>query len=376
VVALEERASKISEGVVDGETENYYNFVAKKIKTIDLPLDATGFRSRRPSEILESGYATAADKLMQFAALSGITKAGFVSTFEHEPEIETPTPTRFNYLLTFGYNVNLGYFWVDLNAEVAPVGMIPPRLRDKPLFVLGWSLSKPVQAKWQRVEQTAWYKAEQKVSVSASIDAAGRLAAKAHYVLRGDNELLLRVTFHKTPAEKQKEIAQYLALSDGFRGKVTSVKTSDPYDTDKPFEVEYELTQEKFVDWSKTPVRIPALLPLPGLPEAPKKPGGDAKIELGPPLEVDLRGTLRLPPGVTAQAPPGTSVKRDYASFTAEYSARQNVVHFSRHLNFVSREIAGSRFVDFGAFLHAVQNDQAQLFVLEKSETTAPAKPK
>jgi hypothetical protein len=42
----------------------------------------------------------------------------------------------------------------------------------------------------------------------------------------------------------------------------------------------------------------------------------------------------------------------------------------------VSREIAGSRFVDFGAFLHAVQNDQAQLFVLEKSKTTAPAKPK
>ena len=154
------------------------------------------------------------------------------------------------------------------------------------------------------------------------------------------------------------------------------MKTSDPYQTDKPFEVEYELTQEKFVDWTKKPVRIPALLPLPGLPETPKKPAADAKIELGPPLEVDLRGTLRLPPGMTAQAPPGTSVKRDYASFTAEYSAKQNVVHFSRHLNFISREISGARFVDFGAFLHAVQNDQAQLFVLEKSEPPASAKPK
>jgi len=156
-----------------------------------------------------------------------------------------------------------------------------------------------------------------------------------------------------TPKEKWQEIAQYLALSDGFRGKVTSVKTSDPCATDKPFEVEYELTQEKFVDWLKKPVRIPALLPLPGLPEAPKKPSGDSKIELGPPLDVELRGTLRLPPGMTAQAPPGTSVKRDYASFTAEYSSKANVLRFSRRLNFVSQNISGTRFVDFGAFLQS-----------------------
>jgi len=184
------------------------------------------------------------------------------------------------------------------------------------------------------------------------------------------------VTFHKTPKEKQLEIAQYLALSDGFRGKVTTVKTSDPSATDTPFEVEYELTQEKFVDWKKQPVRIPALLPLPGLPEMPKKPAAEAKIELGPPLDVELIGTLRLPPGTTAQAPPGTSVKRDYATFTSEYSANENVLRFSRRLNFVSQNISGARFVDLGAFLHAVQSDQSQLFVLEKPKSPATAKPK
>src|SRR5260370_2337560 len=40
------------------------------------------------------------------------------------------------------------------------------------------------------------------------------------------------------------------------------------YATREPFTVDYEITQPKFVDWSKKPVRIPAMLPQIGLPEA------------------------------------------------------------------------------------------------------------
>ncbi len=167
-----------------------------------------------------------------------------------------------------------------------------------------------------------------------------------------------------------------LALSDGFRGKVTSIKTSDPYETKEPFEVEYELTQEKFADWSKKPVRIPALLPLPGLPDITKKPTADSKVDLGTPLDIVLTGTLRLPPGITAQAPAGTSVKRDYATFASSYSARANVLHFSRHLSFLAQEIPSDRSFELNAFIHAIQSDQSQLFVLDKPESVPPAKPK
>ncbi|HYK39189.1 MAG TPA: hypothetical protein VEU98_04150, partial [Candidatus Eremiobacteraceae bacterium] len=272
--------------------------------------------------------------------------------------------------------VGLGYFWLDLNAEVAPVGMIPSQFREKPIFVLKWSADKPVEAAWETVKYQPLYKSAQKVSISAALDAGGKLTAKAHYVVRGDNELLLRVAFHKTAKEKQQEIAQYLALSDGFRGRVMSVKTSDPYDTEKPFEVEYELTQEKFVDWSKKPVRIPALLPLPGLPDVTKKPAANSKLELGTPLDITLTGTLRLPPGTIATAPAGTSVKRDYATFTSTYSSKANILNFSRHLNFLLPEIPTDRLIDLNAFIHAVQSDQSQLFVLDKPESVPSAKPK
>ena len=368
--SMREKAFPISKGIVDGETLEYYRFVSQKIQTVELPLGATGYRQRKPMEILESGYATAEDKFVLYAAM-GFTRAGFVCGSTGPIETELPSPSRFDYLLTFGHQVGMSY-WLDLNTEVAPIGMIPGRLLDKTIFVV----DDHRKARWEAFKYQPVYPASQRVIVSAALDKDGRLATKIKYILRANTELLLRVTFHKTPPEKQKDVAQYLALSDGFRGKVTSVKTSDPYDTDKPFEVEYELTQEKFVDWSKKPVRIPALLPLPGLPEAPRKSAGDARIDLGPPLNIELTGTLRLPPGTTAQAPPGTSAKRDYATFVSEYCSKGNVLSFSRHLNFLTSELPRARAVDLSAFLHAVQSDQSQLFVLDKPDSVAAVKPK
>jgi hypothetical protein len=187
--------------------------------------------------------------------------------------------------------------------------------------------------------------------------------------MRGDNELLLRVAFHQSPKEKWREVAQLLALSDGFRGKITNVDASDPYATKTPFTVEYEITQPKFVDWSKKPVRIPALLPQPGLPDPPAKPasGAASAIDLGTPLDVETHLTLHLPAGTVVRAPPGTSVVRDYATFASKYQASAGAVTASRHLNFLSREISADRAADYNAFVRAVQNDEAQEFTLERT---------
>jgi hypothetical protein len=195
--------------------------------------------------------------------------------------------------------------------------------------------------------------------------------------MRGDNELLLRVAFHQAPKEKWTELAQLLSLSDGFRGKVTSVTATDPYATRTPFTIEYELIQPKFVDWSKKPVRIPALLPQLGLPDPPAKPAAgtaSSPIELGTPLEVETRATLHLPPGTAVQTPTGTAVQRDYATYASQYSAKGPTVTASRHINFLLREIPADRAADYNAFLHAVQNDEAQDFTLEREDTTTEGK--
>jgi hypothetical protein len=187
------------------------------------------------------------------------------------------------------------------------------------------------------------------------------------------------VAFHQTPREKWKDIAQLLSISDGFRGQVSSVTASDPYATREPFTLDYEITMSKFVDWTKRPVRVPALLPQVGLPDPPGKAASGAKpppIELGTPLEVTTSMTLQILPGITVQAPTGTSVQRDYATFASQYSAKGQTIMASRHINFLLREIPADRAADYNAFLHAVHNDEAQDFTFEREASSQPdAKP-
>jgi hypothetical protein len=348
--------------------EALYDFVSQKIRTVDLPLGATGLRTRPPAEILSSGYATPEDKLLLFAAL-----ASDVVTLPHALLIASAMtretgglarPSVFDHLLT-EVGVPSVAWWVDLNLEVAPYGMIPSQFREK----RGLFIAIGGENHWHESPQRS-FPGLQRVSIEARLGADGKLTAKVHYSMRGDNELLLRVAFHQSSKERWKELAQLLSITDGFRGQVTSVEASDPYATKEPFTLEYEIEQPKFVNWSKKTVRIPALLPQIGLPDPPAKPAAGAAvspIELGTPLEVETQMTLHLPAGTTVHSPTGTSVQRDYAAYASQYSAKGLTITASRHINFLLRKIPADRAADYGAFLHAVQNDEAQDFTLEQA---------
>jgi hypothetical protein len=356
--------------------EAIYTFVSQKIRTIDLPLGSTGFKTRTPFEIMSSGYGTPEDKHTLFAALAnsffGPARAGLLPAYILNPQDSLPRPSAFDHLLTMTGWPSIN-FWLDLNTEVAPYLVIPSEFRGKRALVVG----PLVTELWRVVDTGIPFPATQKVLIDATLASDGKLTAKVRYALRGDNELLLRVAFHQSPKDKWKELAQLLSMSDGFRGTVTSVTASDPYATKEPFTLDYEITQPKLVDWSNNPVHIPALLPQLGLPNPPAKPAPGAAappIELGTPLEVETHMILHLPTGTTAIAPTGTSVNRDYATFSSQYSAKGAVLTASRHIHFLLRQVPAERAADYNAFLHAVQNDQAQLFSLDHPESS-PAKP-
>jgi hypothetical protein len=356
-----------------------YDFVSKSIATVDLPLDAAGFRPRGAELILSSGYADPEEKCVLLSAL--VTAVGlraqpaFMLSGTHA-RIAPPIPSILSHPLVmsrFGSRT----VWLDPSVEVAPFRVLASKMRGGLAVAL-----YPSSDTWflEDVPKDLPFSAAQDVKVDAILAADGKLSAKVRYSLRGDNELLLRVAFHKTPKENWKNVAQLLALSDGFRGQITSVTASDPYATHGPFVVEYEITQPKFVDWLKKPVSIPALLPLLGLPDPPTKPatGGAARpIDLGTPLDVEVSATIHLPAGTIAHIPTGTSVARDFATYTSQYSAKDGTLSASRHLNFILKEIPADRAADYNAFLRAVQNDESQVFTLERSDEGAakPQKP-
>jgi hypothetical protein len=360
--------------------QSIYAFISDKIKTVDLPLGSNGYRTRPPREILSSGYGTTEDKAALFLALLPVNLPPcdlLLFTSIDSPASEIPRPSIFSQLIVSVQETSRTY--LDLSLEVAPIGVLRSDLRGKPTLILaapgfGWMNDGDNPEPWRKLPTSLPFPSFQRVNVGASITSEGTLNAKVHYTMRGDNELLLRVAFHQSPKEKWKEVAQLLALSDGFRGKITNVTASDPYATKEPFSVEYEISQPKFVDWGKKPVRIPALLPQLGLPDSAAKPGsgaGTSAIDLGTPLDVDTRLTLHLPAGTSARTPAGTSVERDYATFASKYVANGATVTATRHLNFLLREVQGDRAADYNAFVQAVQGDEAQEFTLERGEVAS-----
>ena len=368
------------------KAEVIYRFVSQKIATVDLPLGATAFRARAPSQIMASGVATAEDKFALFSALgaaAGFTTQAYLVSGQVEPNRRLVCPTQLTHLVLTA-ETGKHPDWLDPSIEVAPFGMIPAEFRGKLAVLLtDWirvsaaagPLVDVMFNPWRTIPDSLPFKAVQNVTVNAVLESNGSLTSKVKYNMRGDNELLFRVAFHQSPKEKWKDLAQLLSLSDGFRGKVSAVTVSDPYATREPFTLEYEITMPKFVDWSKKPVRIPALLPQVGLPDPPAKPATGAAsspIELGTPLEVETRMTLHLPPGTTVVTPTGTSVQRDYATFASQYSAKGPAITASRHINFLLREVPADRAADYNAFLRAVQNDEAQDFTLDREIPSSP----
>ena len=347
-----------------------YQFASKKIAILDLPFDAVRFvrdpyQVRTRDEVLGDGYGTVAQKSQFYRFLMtrlDIAVRSVFCTASESPETQLPRPSLLTHALLVVEQQGRAYY-LDPSIDVAPFGVIRADLRGKKVLDLA-SCSESETRCWKTVPPDLPFASFQRVSVDAALAGDGTLNAKVKYTMRGDNELLLRVAFHQNPRDKWKELAQLLALSDGLRGNITSVSASDPTATKLPFTVEYEISEPKFVDWSKKPVRVPALLPQLGVPELPAKPesGGAAPpIDLGIPLDVDTRVTLRLPPGTSVEVPTGTVVDRDYATFASRYNVRTGIITASRHINFLHRQVPADRTADYAAFLHAVQTDQSSL---------------
>jgi hypothetical protein len=351
-----------------------YELISQKLTTVELPIGSMGFRIRPVKEIFDSGYASQNEKCYLLWRLAGPAENQAEMVFYGGPRAteEYPRPSLLQqlFVLVLGGKKSIA---LDPSPEVAPFGLIAAQYRGKRVLSLSPNDAGDYVYYWVTLPEDLPFPARQRVDVTAELSGQGELKAKVSYELRGDNELLLREAFHGTAKEKWRDVAGLLAISDGFRGEITNLSVSDPLATREPFKVEYEIAQAKFVDWTKTPVRIPALLPQIGLPDLPGKvAAGEAspKIELGTPLDVETQMTLKLPAGMRAQVPAGTAVNRDYARFSSKYGVAANTVTASRRVNFLLPAIEGARGMDYNAFVRAVQNDQAGLILLEREAET------
>jgi tetratricopeptide (TPR) repeat protein len=214
------------------------------------------------------------------------------------------------------------------------------------------------------------------VTIEGAVDELGKISAHTRMVLRGDAEMYMRILFRRTPRSNWKALGPVLSIASGLRGEVTDIKTTDIADLDKPFEVEFNVSRNDFLDWSRKKLKIELPFPPLSLPAlASRKAGSTKPIELGPPVDVSYRLKITLPSKYQARLPVPLKVTRDYGEYSADYQLEGQTLTGVRSLRLRQRELPAERLQDYRAFAAATKSDAAQTLSLETEVAGAPAIP-
>ncbi|MCL5286738.1 MAG: DUF3857 domain-containing protein [Acidobacteria bacterium] len=365
--------------------EALYDFVAKNFRYVSLSFGVGRYQPHAAGEVLANQYGDCKDKHTLLASLleaAGFRAEAVLIASQRKLAEEMPSPSQFDHLITTvrvkpeddkATTKDSSLLWMDTTLEVAPFRLLSPNLRGKKALLI----SHDAPPGLVDTPQDPPFASTQAVEISGKVSELGKLTARIKYTLRGDAELGLRVAFRRTPQNQWKQIAQWAAISDGFRGEVGEIKVGDPSATAEPFAFEYELSQANYLDWSNKKSQMNVPLPSMGLPSAPdEKEETTEEIELGTPMDAVTKLSLELPANFTARAPVSVAVKRDYAEYRATYKMEQNVLHAERVMKFQMRELPGDRAGDYRAFLRAVRNDEGQeLWVESTAAAGAPTIP-
>ncbi|MGD0964176.1 MAG: DUF3857 domain-containing protein [Candidatus Acidiferrales bacterium] len=351
--------------------EMLYDYVARNIRYVDLPLGAGGFMPHAAAEVFKNQYGDAKDKHALLSCMlqaAGIRADTVLVPQSQRLDLLAPSPSQMDQVITaLAYGSRI--VWMDAAPEVAPFQFLPPSLRHRAALLVtsdgaGTIVETPADPP---------FLSTQKVEVEGHVSDLGKLVAHIQYKIRGDNEFVLRLAFRRTPPAQWKNLGQTLLTLDGLHGDVTLAKSSDPLDTRNPLEIDLEYAQSNFLDWSSKKARVVLPLLSIAVPDAPKNSA--RPIALGSPLDVVTRLKLSLPVGFTAEAPVGMAVTRDYAEFKSGYQWQDRTLVAERSLNFKMRELPASRRDDYLAFTHALDADQMQPLVVANSAPDARTVP-
>jgi len=348
-----------------------YEYVSKNIRYVSLSFGLGRYQPHSAAEVFANQYGDCKDKHTLLAAMleaTNIQSDAVLIPFSRKLDTSLPSPAQFNHVIT-AVQAGKELIWMDSTAEVAPFRLLSSALRNKSALLV------PADGAGKIVETPVDppFASSQRVEIDAQVSDLGKLTSKMRYFVRGDNEFTLRVAFRRTPQTQWKVLGQTIAQLDGLRGDVTAVKPSDPSDTRDPFELDMEIAQPNYLDWSSKKVKVPIPLAVIGMPEAPDD--SSEPIHIGSPLDVSVHLNLTLPSNFSARAPVGIAVARDYAEYKSNYRTTGHTITVQREITFKARELPGARLSDYLAFVRAVEADQSQVLSVETSATAAPTIP-
>ena len=377
-IAPDERIKTKAAELVSGRTTDkdkvkaLYDYVARNFRYVSLSFGQGRYQPHAAASVMTNQYGDCKDKhtlLASMLAATGLRAYPVLLNSTRKLDVDVPSPGQFDHVISA---IPLGSetLWVDTTPEVAPAGLLSPNLRNKKVLMIPTAGS----ALLQTTPAAPPFLFSERVTIEGTIDDLGKLTAHARLVLRGDTEMHMRLAFYRTTSSKWKSLGRYLGMWIGIEGEVTDIKTTDPADSEKPFEIEFDVSYANFLDWSSKKLKV--ALPFPSFILAhskTEKAENTPRLELGPPIDIAYSLKLTLPGKYQARLPLPLKVSRDYGEYAADYKLQGSAVVAERKLRLRQHELPVERLQDYQAFAGAVASDGAQTLSLETEVTAAPA---
>ena len=351
-----------------------YEYVAKNFRYVSLSLGTGRYQPHAAADVMVNQYGDCKDKhtlLASMLAATGLRAYPVLMNSERKLDVDMPSPGQFDHVISA---IPLGNetLWADTTSEVAPIGLLSPRLRNKQALMIPTSGPAHLEA----TPADPPFLSTELVTLEGTVDDLGKLSAHAHLVLHGDAEMFMRFMFRRTPKANWKNLGMYLGMAGGVQGEVTDIKTTEPGDSEKPFEIEFNVTRNDFLDWSSKKLKLELPFPPFNLPAfAARKATSKKPLELGPPIDISYSLKLNLPSKYQARLPLPLKVTRDYGEYAATYKLEGQTLSGQRTLRLRQRELPAERLQDYQAFAAAARSDAAQTLALETDVAGTPAIP-
>jgi tetratricopeptide (TPR) repeat protein len=345
----------------DEKLHALYDFVSSRYRYIGIDLGLSRYTPHAAADVLANRYGDCKDKHTLFAALLqavGIHAYPVLISSKFRIDSSFPSPSLFDHLIT-AIPRGDSFLILDTTPEVAPFGLLLATLRDRQALVN----PDPAPARLISTPAGPPFATFDHFSIDSSLDAKGTLDGKMHLELRGDSELVFRLTYRSTPQNRWQELTQNIVAGMGFGGTVSDVSVSEPEDTTKPFSLSCSYHRTDFSDWKNHRITFPSPPALLASLTEEQKVSKDP-LPMGELSEIIHEATVKLPPEFSAVLPQNVSRKTDFAEFSANYSFKDSVLHESVHLKTVLREIPGEKRQEFSNLSKAILESENQYIVL------------
>ena len=379
-IVPDEKIKVKAEEVIRGRTTEkekvraLYEYVAKNFRYVSLSLGQARYQPHAATDIMINQYGDCKDKhtlLASMLSATGLQAYPVLINSRRKLDADIPSPGQFDHVIS-AIPLGTETMWADTTSEVAPVGLLAPQLRNKKALMI--PSGGPARLETTSAEPP--FLSSEAVTVEGTVDELGKITAHTRMVLRGDSEMYMRYMFRRTPKSDWKRLGFYLGIAGGVKGDVTDIKTSDPADLEKPFEIEFNVSQNDFLDWSSKKLRVS--LPFPPLSISAfqnRKATSKKPLELGPPIDISYNLKLTFPSKYQARLPLPLKVTRDYGEYAADYKLQGQTITGERKFRLRQREIPAERLEDYRAFAAATRSDTAQTLSLETEVAGTPAIP-